>query len=92
MILFFIILSVFDLIGLGLIAPFISLIVSSDITTFYFFKDLLNQFGIMVDKDGLIILIGVSIIIMFFSKSCIWNINKYYDSKIWLESTNKGQS
>ena len=68
MILFFIILSVFDLIGLGLIAPFISLIVSSDITTFYFSKDLLNQFGIMVDKDGLIILIGVSIIIMFLAK------------------------
>ena len=62
----FITLSIFDLIGLGLIAPFISLILSSDNSSFDFISDFLTQLGIVINKQGLIILIGACIMTIFF--------------------------
>ena len=64
----FILLSVFDLAGLGLIAPFISLILSSDNSTFYLFLDFFNQMGMNLNKYDLIKMTGFSIIFIFLIK------------------------
>jgi len=72
-IIYFLIASVLDLIGIGLIGPYIALLVDIDIANGLIGK-FINSFGLPKEKEALVILIGYILLVVFLIKAifAIW--------------------
>ena len=69
--LFFLLLSMIDIIGIGLIAPYISLVVSPEIFFEGYFSSLIFAIGLPSNHNHLLIVFGIVLIIIFLVKSVI---------------------
>ena len=65
----FLIISLLDIIGLGLIAPYIEILIGQDGTYLKYLENLLSIFHVELNKASLILLISFLIIIVFFIKA-----------------------
>jgi len=68
LVLLFIAVSIFDLLGIGLVAPYIALISSPEIFTQSAVYDLLISIGLSSDTNDLLISIGIVLVLVFFMK------------------------
>ena len=73
LILLFFSISMLDLIGLGIIGPYLTLIISPDLTTIGGFGKVLSNLGVSMSAKDLIISMGLILIVVFMTK-CIATI------------------
>ena len=67
MVLFFILTSLLDLVGLGLIAPYIALVINPETVNIGFLGSIMNNFGIESDWKNLIIILNDNENILIYS-------------------------
>jgi len=69
LILFFLILSILNIVGLGLIAPYITLVINPDLIIQGNFQSIFETFGLPLDQKPLLIILGVGLMGVFLLKT-----------------------
>ena len=63
--------SLFDLVGLGLIAPYISLIINPDFISEGLFGNFISRFGFLKDQNSMVVFFGICLVIIFSIKTTV---------------------
>jgi ATP-binding cassette, subfamily B, bacterial PglK len=69
LIIYFLILSFLNIVGLGLIAPYITLVINPDLIIQGDFQNFLETSGIPLDQKSLLIMLGIGLMGVFFFKT-----------------------